>query len=292
MNRKTQRHGVVLVDKPAGMTSQQVVSFVKRVLRARKAGHTGTLDPFATGLLPVCVGEATKASAFLLEADKRYRATLQLGAQTDTADLTGTVVDQKPVPALDEAQVHSALAQFVGEIEQLPPRYSALKKNGRPLYEYARAGIEVEIQPRRVQIHRLTLVALETDRLTFEVTCSKGTYVRTLGEDIARALGTVGHLSALRRLATGGLDVGMAQSLEAIEQAPEAALQPISILLVHLPVRRLPPELIRRFRHGNPVRIALEKDSPLYRVEDEAGMLAGIGQVKDGQLWPRRLFNL
>ena len=280
--------GVVLVDKPAGMSANAAVQRIKRLYNAQKAGHTGTLDPFATGLLPVCLGEATNASAFQLDADKRYRATLQLGQRTDTADCEGEVIETAPVPNLTEAQVASVLVRFLGTIEQVPPLYSALKKDGKPLYEYARKGQHVDIQPRKVLIHELTLLTLTPETLSFEVRASKGTYVRTLGEDIAQALGTVGHLSQLRRLESGGLHVDQALTLEAIEAAPEAALQPLGVLLSHLPSVEVNAAQAERLRHGNPIRL----DTPQTVLITHEGHPVGIGEQRHGQLWPKRLFNL
>ena len=280
--------GVVLVDKPAGMSANAAVQRIKRLYNAQKAGHTGTLDPFATGLLPVCLGEATKASAFQLDADKHYRATLRLGQRTDTADCEGEVIETAPVPNLTEAQVASVLARFLGTIEQVPPLYSALKKDGKPLYEYARKGQHVDIQPRKVLIHELTLLTLTPETLSFEVRASKGTYVRTLGEDIAQALGTVGHLSQLRRLESGGLHVDQALTLEAIEAAPEAALQPLGVLLSHLPSVEVNAAQAERLRHGNPIRL----DTPQTVLITHEGHPVGIGEQRHGQLWPKRLFNL
>ncbi len=281
-------HGVVLVDKPAGMTANAVVQRVKRLYDAQKAGHTGTLDPFATGLLPVCLGEATKASAFQLDADKRYRATLRLGQRTDTADCDGEIVETRPVPPLDVGTVEAVLSRFLGEIEQTPPIYSALKKDGKPLYDYARKGRVVEIESRRVMIHALKLLDMTADTLTFEVLASKGTYVRTLGEDIARALGTVGHLIALRRLESGGLSIEQAWTLEQVEADMEGALRPLMILLSHLPRVRVSEAQADRLRHGNPVSV--ESAETVLVMHGQRPVC--IGARRNGQLWPKRLFNL
>lgn len=280
--------GVVLVDKPAGMSSNRVVQRIKRLYNAQKAGHTGTLDPFATGLLPVCLGEATKASAFQLNAEKCYRATLQLGQRTDTADCDGEVVQTLPVPALDKRTVETVLRQFEGEIQQIPPIYSALKKDGKPLYEYARKGQNVEMTPRQVTIHKLTLLDLTSDMLTFEVRASKGTYIRTLGEEIARALGTVGHLTQLRRLESGGLNIRDARTLENIEADPAAALQPLTTLLPHLPQVEVTAAQAERLRHGNPISLATAEVVLIM----QAGVPVCIGERRNEQLWPKRLFNL
>ena len=192
--------GIVLLDKPAGLTSNHALQRVRRLLAAAKGGHAGTLDPLATGMLPLCFGQATKACGPLLGARKAYRAELLLGASTSTGDTEGEVVDRQPVPVLDPALVDAALARFVGSIEQVPPMHSALKRDGRPLYELARRGETVVREPRTITIDRIELVSLGSDRLEFEVVCSKGTYVRVLGEDLARVLGTRGHLGALRRV--------------------------------------------------------------------------------------------
>jgi len=282
--------GVVLVDKPAGMSANAVVQRVKRIFDAQKAGHTGTLDPFATGLLPVCLGEATKASAFLLDADKSYEATLKLGVRTDTADCEGEVVETAPLPLLSREGIIAAMHSLTGEIEQVPPIYSALKKNGRPLYDYARRGEAVQAEPRRVRVHRFELIDFDDETIRFRATVSKGTYIRTLGEDLAVQLGSVGHLMQLRRTETGGFKVATALPLEVIEAYPDTALLPVDRLLAHLPERLLDEAQARRFVHGNPVP-AGSADAPLWRVHDSAGRLLGIGQLRDGQLWPQRVFN-
>ena len=222
-SQKSKVSGVILIDKPKGLTSQQVVSKVKYLLKSplhdsKKAGHTGTLDPMATGLLPVCLGEATKFSHYQLDADKTYQATIKLGIQTDTGDAEGQTVDQKQVHDLSLEDLERVTNEFLGEITQIPPMYSALKKEGKKLYEYARAGIEVEREARSLTIRELSLHFGEMrDELILEVTCSKGTYVRVLGEDIALALGTLGHLTALRRTQVGHFDIGDALTLDKLE---------------------------------------------------------------------------
>lgn len=222
-SQKSKVSGVILIDKPKGLTSQQVVSKVKYLLKSplhdsKKAGHTGTLDPMATGLLPVCLGEATKFSHYQLDADKTYQATIKLGIQTDTGDAEGQTVAQKQVPDLSLEDLERVTNEFLGEITQIPPMYSALKKEGKKLYEYARAGIEVEREARSLTIRELSLHFGEMpDELILEVTCSKGTYVRVLGEDIALALGTLGHLTALRRTQVGHFDIGDALTLDKLE---------------------------------------------------------------------------
>lgn len=213
---------MLLLDKPAGMSSNAALQKAKWLFNAAKAGHTGTLDPMATGLLLLCFGKATKFAGALLDADKAYRATVQLGVTTDTADAEGRVLETRPVE-VSQARAQEALARFTGEIEQVPPMYSALKRDGKPLYKYAREGIEVERAPRRVTIHELRLLSWQEDRFDIEVACSKGTYVRTLAADIGAALGCGAHLSALRRTRIGRFDVSDAITLAALEAlAPEA----------------------------------------------------------------------
>lgn len=227
--------GVILVDKPQGMTSQQVVSKVKYLFKSpnhdsKKAGHTGTLDPMATGLLPICMGEATKFSHYQLDADKSYQATILLGQQTDTGDADGQVVAQAPVPKFDSSYLNEIAQQFLGPQQQIPPMYSALKKDGKKLYEYARAGIEVDRPPRDIVIKAIDIKALDNQRIQLAVTCTKGTYVRVLGEDIAKAMGTLGHLTALRRTQVGNFTIGKAIALSELEE----------MTLAHREVRLMP----------------------------------------------------
>ena len=215
--------GVILVDKPKGMTSQQVVSKVKYLFKSpnhdsKKAGHTGTLDPMATGLLPICMGEATKFSHYQLDADKSYQATILLGGQTDTGDAEGQIVAQAPIPTFDNALLDKVAHQFLGAQQQIPPMYSALKKDGKKLYEYARAGIEVERSPRDIVIKAIELKALDAEQIQLTVTCTKGTYVRVLGEDIAKEMGTLGHLIALRRMQVGNFNIDAAIALSELEK--------------------------------------------------------------------------
>lgn len=230
--------GVLLLDKAEGFSSNQALQQIKRLFRAAKAGHTGTLDPFASGLLPICFGEATKFSSFALEADKRYEASVQLGVSTDTGDRDGRELQRSPV-AVGDAQIEHALAGLRGEIRQTPPMYSAIKKDGKALYEYARAGIEVERAERSVTIYALELIARRTTEIDIAVTCSKGTYIRTLAEQIGAALGCGAHLSRLRRTGSGALDVTEAVTLAALLEADEARraswLLPADALVAGLP---------------------------------------------------------
>ncbi|OXL20260.1 tRNA pseudouridine(55) synthase TruB [Psychrobacter sp. DAB_AL32B] len=219
---KTKVSGVILVDKPQGMTSQQVVSKVKYLFKSpnhdsKKAGHTGTLDPMATGLLPICLGEATKFSHYQLDADKSYQATILLGSQTDTGDADGKIVAQAVIPTFDEVLLNKVAQQFLGAQQQIPPMYSALKKDGKKLYEYARAGIEIERAPRDIVLKAIDLKAIDDKQIQLTVTCSKGTYVRVLAEDIAKTLHTLGHLTALRRLQVGDFKIDEAIALADLE---------------------------------------------------------------------------
>jgi len=252
-------NGVLLLDKPVGFSSNDALIKAKRVLNAKKAGHTGTLDPFATGLLPLCFGEATKFSQDLLESDKTYLATVHLGITTTTGDTEGEAVETKPVDVtLDQIEV--ALARYRGPILQTPPMYSALKRDGKALYEYAREGIVLEREARPVTIHALTLVAYDAPFLKIAVTCSKGTYVRVLGEDIGAALGCGAHLNALRRTEVGPLTIEGMITLDDLLAHPDplSLLQPVDALLSSFPAIELTPELARRFLQGQ--RLALGKE--------------------------------
>jgi len=220
---KVKVSGVILVDKPKGMTSQQVVSKVKYLFKSpihdsKKAGHTGTLDPMATGLLPICLGEATKFSHYQLDADKSYQATILLGSQTDTGDADGQIVTKASIPKFDEASLATIAQQFLGAQQQIPPMYSALKKDGKKLYEYARAGIEVDRPPRDITIKAINLQMIDDTQINLTVTCTKGTYVRVLAEDIAKQLGTLGHLTALRRTQVGKFSIDKSIALSSLEE--------------------------------------------------------------------------
>ena len=252
--------GVLLLDKPVGLSSNDALIRAKRVLNAKKAGHTGTLDPFATGLLPLCFGEATKFSQDLLEADKTYEATIHLGIMTNTGDTEGEVIETLPVD-VTQAQIDAALARFRGPILQVPPMYSALKRDGKAYYEYAREGITLEREARPVTIHALEFVSYEAPFLKIRVTCSKGTYVRVLGEDIGAALGCGAHLNALRRTQVGALTSDGMITMEALQAhpAPLSLLAPVDALLSSFPVVELTPELAVRFLQGQ--RLALGKEA-------------------------------
>jgi tRNA pseudouridine55 synthase len=287
---------VLLLDKPLGLSSNHALQAARRLYNAEKAGHTGTLDPLATGLLPLCFGEATKFSGELLNADKRYVATVQLGVTTDTADAEGRVLQRRPVET-DRPAVEVALAAFVGDIEQMPPMYSALKRDGKPLYEYARAGIEVERAARRVSIYELCLLdAGELSgegRFVFEVRCSKGTYVRTLAADIGERLGCGAHLAGLRRTGIGTLDVVAAHFLADLEaltdDARDALLLPPDGLLAGLAEVRLDAADAARLRHGQAVRWSAEEGSRLRVYDPEQRFIGVCRQAADGWLQAQRL---
>lgn len=252
--------GVLLIDKPVGLSSNDALTKVKRIVNAKKAGHTGTLDPFATGLLPLCFGEATKFSQDLLEADKTYLATVHLGITTTTGDTEGEVLETRDVD-VSTGQVEAALARFRGPILQVPPMYSALKRDGKALYEYAREGVTLEREARPVTIHELELVAIAAPFLTIRVKCSKGTYVRVLGEDIGALLGCGAHLSALRRVQVGDLGTANMVTLEELQahENPLSLLAPVDALLSTFPRIDLTPELEKRFLNGQ--RLALGKEA-------------------------------
>ena len=248
--------GVLLLDKPLGLTSNDALQKARRLFSAAKGGHTGTLDPLASGLLPLCFGEATKFSADLLDADKTYEAVIKLGVTTDSGDAEGTVIATAAVD-VSEDDVFRVLPQFTGAIRQVPPMHSALKRNGRPLYELARQGIEVERESRMVTIHAIDCLSFGGDSLTLRTACSKGTYIRVLAADIGQALGCGAHLAGLRRTRVGDLDLGAAVTLAHLESLDEAGrascLQPVDALLRSLPSATLEGKAAERFRHGNPV---------------------------------------
>ena len=272
--------GVLLIDKPVGLSSNDALTKVKRIVNAKKAGHTGTLDPFATGLLPLCFGEATKFSQDLLEADKTYVAVVHLGVTTTTGDTEGETIAEKPVDGVTLDGIEAALARLRGPILQVPPMYSALKRDGKAYYEYAREGIVLEREARPVTIHSLEFVGYEAPMLTIRVCCSKGTYVRVLGEDIGALLGCGAHLNALRRVQVGNLTVeGMVtlEQLQAIDN-PLSLLAPVDALLSTFPRLELTAELTKRFLNGQ--RLALGK-------EPEVSVPEGQGRVRvyhDGKL--------
>lgn len=302
--------GVLLIDKPQGMTSQQVVSKVKYLLKSdmhdsKKAGHTGTLDPMATGLLPICLGEATKFSHYQLDAIKSYQAIIKLGEQTDTGDGEGQIITTSPVPNVTQAMLQSVTEQFLGEIMQVPPMYSALKKDGKKLYELAREGIEVERAARPLTIYELSLTPLSDQQLQLTVTCSKGTYVRVLAEDIAKALGTLGHLTALRRIRTGDFDIANAITL-ADFAALDVAARFDKLLAVDACIHSLPSLLLddsqsKRIRQGQRLNVKATMltqqmnltANQMFRLFDDHQQFLGTGLLEpNGRLQPMKLVSL
>ena len=287
--------GVLLIDKPVGLSSNDALIKAKRIVNAKKAGHTGTLDPFATGLLPLCFGEATKFSQDLLEADKTYDAVVHLGITTTTGDTEGETVETRPVDVTLE-QIEAALASLRGPILQVPPMYSALKRDGKALYEYAREGIVLEREARPVTIHRLDMLAYDAPMLTIRVTCSKGTYVRVLGEDIGKFLGCGAHLNALRRTGVGTLTVDGMVTLEQLQahDNPLSLLAPVDALLSSFPRVELTPELAARFLNGQRLAlgrepVALPEAQGRVRVYHDDKLLGTALLQEYGVLAPERL---
>lgn len=287
--------GVLPVEKGRGVTSFQVVAHLRRLLRAPKVGHGGTLDPEATGVLPILIGEATKLMPYLSDLDKEYVATVRLGVSTDTQDATGTVLASRPVPPLGAREIEAALARFVGVVEQVPPMYSALRKDGKRLYELAREGRVVEREPRPVTIHAIALEAVELPELTIRVHCGKGTYVRTLAADLGEALGCGGTLAALVRTRVGPFDLGRCVPWEELREtrngaglwarvlAPDAALSA-------LPAVQLTAAQSARYGHGQPV-LAPGCADGLLRVYSPDGACLGVGLGLAGAVKPERLLN-
>jgi len=290
-------HGVILLDKPAGISSNRALQKVRGMFKARKAGHTGSLDPFATGMLPICLGEASKTAAFMLEAGKRYRATAHVGKATTTGDIEGEVIQKCPIPDIDAVGLQCTLDQFAGEIQQVPPMYSALKFEGKPLYEYARAGIEIERPARTVTIHKIGLVEWASPVLTFDVFCSKGTYIRTLAEDIAKSLGSCAHLTDLRRLQVEPFGSYAMQTLEQLQVALEKSqlekyLLPVDVGLMDWPKVDLDVEQQGKFSHGNPFGFEGPQTGKV-RVYGPGDGLLGLAEIgDDGVLKPTKVFNL
>lgn len=293
--------GILLLDKPAGMSSNQALQRVKRLYAAAKAGHTGSLDPLATGVLPLCFGEATKFSQYLLDADKVYETRITLGIGTETGDAEGAEIARADASGITEAGVEDVLESFRGVIEQRPPMHSAIKRDGQPLYKLARAGIEVERPTRTVRISRLErrrLCIAQQSHLDIEVACSKGTYIRSLAADIGDALGTGGHVQELRRTAVGPFAIGQCVSLSALQAlrdrdelaAMDALLLPMDRALEHLPLLRLPESSGFYLSQGQPVQVRNAPRDGMVRVALESGEFLGVGEIlDDGRVAPRRL---
>lgn len=294
--------GILLFDKPQGMSSNQALQRVKHLYQAEKAGHTGSLDPLATGLLPICLGEATKYSQHLLEANKSYRTTMRLGQKTTTADAEGEIIQERPVPAFSQQIIDDVLAQFSGTIQQVPSMYSALKKDGKPLYELARKGIEIAREPRTIHIYRLALLRKDALHWDLEVACSKGTYIRNLVEDMGEVLGCGAHVSELRRITTGGFVLESSKNITlpylqelAAQQglaALDALLLPPWAAMADKPKVTLTAHSAYYLLHGNPVQVSHLPAHEDVLVFDEQQRFLGLGYMNsDGLLAPKRLLK-
>ncbi|MEJ0039801.1 MAG: tRNA pseudouridine(55) synthase TruB [Gammaproteobacteria bacterium] len=287
--------GILLLDKPLGLSSNSALQRVKRLLRAEKAGHVGSLDPLATGMLPICLGEATKIAGDILSGRKRYLFTIALGNRTATGDLEGAIVETLPVPVFDAAALDATLSRFHGTQKQVPPMYSAIKRDGQPLYKLARAGIEVERAPREIEIFGFDVVGFDGASIQLEVSCSKGTYVRTLAEDIARQLGTCGHVCLLRRLHVEPFEDEPMVTLEDVTSAAEAGRLPTLLSadrgVPQLPQVRLSAAAVQRVTHGQAAGVPAETAPGRVRLYDESGCFFGLGEADGfGTVQPRRLF--
>lgn len=291
--------GIVLLDKPVGIGSTQALQRVKNLFQARKAGHTGSLDRLASGLLPLCFGEATKISGFLLDADKRYRSTFRLGVVTSTGDAEGEVIESQDPPRLDEGTIHRVLAEFNGAIEQVPPMHSAIKHQGQRLYKLAHQGLTVEREPRTVTIYRLDLLGHGDGRLSVEVECSKGTYIRTLAEDIGKRLGCGASVETLHRFGAGPFDGADMVALEELEARAERGLDaldevllPIEAAVAHWPGVSLPDAVAYYLRRGQPVLVPHAPTEGWVRIFAGGDRFVGVGEVlDDGRVAPRRLMS-
>ena len=288
--------GILLLDKPRGLSSNGALQRVRALFGREKAGHVGSLDPLATGMLPICLGEATKVAGEILEGRKCYRFTVTLGARTTTGDAEGVVSERAAIPALERSHVEAVLARFVGPSQQVPPMYSAIKRAGQPLYRLARAGVTVERAPRPIEVSQLRLLTLAPETLALEVLCSKGTYVRVLAEDIATALATLGHVSVLRREYVEPFQGETMRTLESLAEThargEESSLLSVDWPLGHLPAVHREPDEARRVCHGQPVRVADAPRTRRVRLYGDQGFL-GIGASDaDGVVYPRRLLRL
>lgn len=297
--RKSGRNvrGILLLDKPLGITSNKALQEVKHIFKAQKAGHTGSLDPLADGLLPICFGAATKVSAFLLDADKRYQVRIKLGVTTTTADAEGEMLETRPVDGISESDIQNVLTEFAGEIEQIPPMYSALKHNGERLYKLARDGIEVEREPRQVTIHQITMRGYSEPEFELDVHCSKGTYIRTLAEDIGNKLGCGAHVTALRRTGVGPYGADNLVDMEQIRQlaaegfsALDGLLLPVDSALAGWPEVKLSPDATFYLQQGQPVLVPNAPTDGMVRIYDANGAFMGAGEIlDDGRVAPRRM---
>lgn len=293
-------HGILLLDKPTGVTSNEALQEVKHLYKARKAGHTGSLDPLASGLLPVCMGEATKASGFLLDADKHYRMTCRLGERTTTGDAEGEVLETHSVGSFRTEDIQAVLHKFLGPIQQIPPMYSAVKHHGERLYKLARQGLEVDRKPRTVMIREIDLLAMTLPDLELEIRCSKGTYVRTLAEDIGAVLGCGAHVVSLRRLGVGPYDESGMVTMENLKKLAaqgleglDALLLPVESALSQWPGVRLSSDAAFYLRQGQPVLVPHAPTSGWVRLYHGENHFLGMGQIlDDGRVAPKRLMNL
>ncbi|RBP83086.1 tRNA pseudouridine(55) synthase TruB [Marinomonas rhizomae] len=292
--------GIILLNKPIGLSSNQALQRVRRLYQAAKAGHTGALDPLATGMLPLCFGEATKFSQYLLDANKRYLTCIQLGKRTTTGDREGDVLTEELIPTLTDESLEEILDGFRGEIEQIPPMYSALKHEGKPLYEYARQGIVIERKRRRVTISNLTLVSRTEDTLTLDIQCSKGTYIRTIGEDIGEVLGCGAHLHSLHRISTAGYSPENMMTLEQFETLAEQGYEALDSHLItmdtaveHFTSVDLPTPDARDMMFGRtvPTTVSLEHETVVRMYDQESRRFLGLGQIKGAFIRPYRLVN-
>ena len=289
-------HGIILLDKRLGVSSNKALQEVRRLFNANKAGHTGSLDPLATGLLPLCFGEATKVSALMLDDDKRYQVTMKLGVMTDTGDAEGQVIEIKPVPELSIEQIQCCLEKFIGLQAQVPPMYSALKLNGKKLYELAREGITVERAPRQITIYELHLLDATFDTLTLDVACSKGTYIRSLAEDIGHDLGCGATVTALRRTQAGQFLLANAKTIEQLSALTydelQANLMACDKPLEKLPALHLSEQQAKAISYGQDIDIESQKSESDYRLYAD-GLFLGLGEYGiNGKLHPKKLFNL
>ena len=290
--------GIIVIDKPTGRSSNHVLQQVKRLFDAKKAGHTGSLDPLATGVLPICLGEATKLSAYLLDGDKRYHVTCQLGVITDSGDSDGTVLEKLTIPTITEQSLLKIIEKFKGEQQQVPPMYSALKHKGQPLYKFARQGIEIERKSRHIKIYDISLISFTSDSFTLDVCCSKGTYIRTLVEDISHGLGTGGHVTMLRRVESAGYKITDAISIAELEaiaehglEALDQSLLPSENALPNWPSVVIDPQQVIALRLGQTAQVADKFKSAQIRLFDQQKSFLGLGEMTEsGIVSPKRVF--
>nr|VFK63430.1 MAG: tRNA pseudouridine synthase B [Candidatus Kentron sp. UNK]VFK72351.1 MAG: tRNA pseudouridine synthase B [Candidatus Kentron sp. UNK] len=304
MNRRAKKgrniQGILLLDKPIGMGSNEVLQVVKRLYRAQKAGHTGSLDQLASGLLPLCMGDATKLSGFLLNADKRYRTVFRLGEKTTTGDAEGEILERRSAEHITRAQLERVLAEFQGEIQQIPPMHSAIKHKGQRLYRLAQRGVVVEREPRAITIHELRLLGFDAGLVELDIRCSKGTYIRTLAENIGEALGCGGHVRQLRRTESGPFCEADMVTLDRLRELAERAdlsaldalLLPMDAVLSDWPSVNLPDDVAYYLTKGQPVLIPHAPTRGQVRIYDARQRFLGVGEIlDDGRVAPRRLFT-